>query len=677
MDSTRPRPLSIATARALSLALCASWILLGCGNGLDGAGATIGTGNGGTGGIGGSSSSSSSSGGPQQSYTIGGNTIGLSGSGLVLLNNGGDNLTITGNGGFTFSNREPSGGAYSVAVLTQPTNPTQTCTVQDGVGTVGTVNVASIIVSCTTNFYTVGGSVSGLIGSGLVVQTNGSNNFPVASNGNYTFSTLASGTPYTVTVMTQPTNPSQTCTVANDTGTIGAANVTNVAITCTTNQYTVSGTVSGLTGSGLVLQTNGGGNLPIASSGSYTFATLPSGSAYAVTVLTQPSAPAQWCMVSNGTGTITFADITNVTVTCRTTGKFVFVSNTFDNPNGGATLRGSLSAFTIDPNTGALTAVAGSSPLAAPNTHPEGIAVDPSGLYIYVTDNYNATVDTYSVNPGSGALAPFSSASTGTATNLPYSIAIDPAGAHVYVGSFDGPPSAIEAYDVNAGILASIVAAPAPPYAVGSPLGLAVDPNDQFVFATDTYNSALSVFSVGSGGTLTPVTGSPFPFQAGYPTNAAYAIAVYPSGGFFYVTDFAANTATAYSYAADGTLAELATPLAVGVKPESVAVDPSGRFLYVANTGDGTSAPGSVTALSIDAGTGQLNPVAIGTYPTGGGLTYSTVAVQVDPSGQFVYVANGDGATVSAFKINQITGALTAIGSPLATGSGSQGIAVE
>jgi len=39
------------------------------------------------------------------------------------------------------------------------------------VGTVGTVNVASVVVSCTTNFYTVGGSVAGLAGAGLVVST--------------------------------------------------------------------------------------------------------------------------------------------------------------------------------------------------------------------------------------------------------------------------------------------------------------------------------------------------------------------------------------------------------------------------------------------------------------------------------------------------------------------------
>src|SRR5689334_17280729 len=56
--------------------------------------------------------------------------------------------------------------------------------------------------------------------------------------------------------------------------------------------YTVGGTVSGLTGSGLVLQNGGGDNLAVAQNGPFTFATaLADGMAYDVSVLAQPSAP--------------------------------------------------------------------------------------------------------------------------------------------------------------------------------------------------------------------------------------------------------------------------------------------------------------------------------------------------------------------------------------------------
>ena len=74
--------------------------------------------------------------------------------------------------------------------------------------------------------------------------------------------------------------------------------------------------VSGLSGSGLVLQDNGGNNLPVAASGSFTFTTaVASGGAYAVTVLTQPSNPVQNCVVTNGSGNAS-ANVTNVQVTC-------------------------------------------------------------------------------------------------------------------------------------------------------------------------------------------------------------------------------------------------------------------------------------------------------------------------------------------------------------------------
>jgi formylglycine-generating enzyme required for sulfatase activity len=92
-----------------------------------------------------------------------------------------------------------------------------------------------------------------------------------------------------------------------------------VDITCTTNQYTVGGTVSGLLGTGLVLQNNGTDDLPIGANGSFTFTTtVASSSIYAVTVSTSPKGPLENCTVSNGTGTVTGTPIANVAVTCST-----------------------------------------------------------------------------------------------------------------------------------------------------------------------------------------------------------------------------------------------------------------------------------------------------------------------------------------------------------------------
>ena len=116
--------------------------------------------------------------------------------------------------------------------------------------------------------------------------------------------TIARGTAYTVTVQTQPTGPTQTCALANATGTI-AANVSNVTVTCTTNTYRVRGTLSGLSGGSALLRNNGGDDLTLSANGAFEFATaVPSGGAYAVTVQAQPLGPAQTCVVTQGSGNV-------------------------------------------------------------------------------------------------------------------------------------------------------------------------------------------------------------------------------------------------------------------------------------------------------------------------------------------------------------------------------------
>jgi hypothetical protein len=84
-----------------------------------------------------------------------------------------------------------------------------------------------------------------------------------------------------------------------------------------TPTYTVGGIVSGLGGSGLVLQNNGGDGLGVSVSGAFTFPTgLSSGAAYSVTVAVQPSTPTQNCVVTNGAGTVGGMNVTDVEVDC-------------------------------------------------------------------------------------------------------------------------------------------------------------------------------------------------------------------------------------------------------------------------------------------------------------------------------------------------------------------------
>lgn len=121
-----------------------------------------------------SSSSSSSSGSSASTYTIGGTVSGLRGLGLVLHNNGGDNLSISASSNFTFSTALASGSAYAVTVFAQPANPTQTCSVTNGSSTVATANVSNVIVNCVdATTMPRGLHTATLLPSGLVLITGG------------------------------------------------------------------------------------------------------------------------------------------------------------------------------------------------------------------------------------------------------------------------------------------------------------------------------------------------------------------------------------------------------------------------------------------------------------------------------------------------------------------------
>ncbi len=84
----------------------------------------------------------------EEPVTIGGTVTGLQGRGLVLQNNGGDDLPIDADGPFTFATTLEAGIRYNVTVLTNPTSPAQECVVENGSGTVPTENVTDVVVTC-------------------------------------------------------------------------------------------------------------------------------------------------------------------------------------------------------------------------------------------------------------------------------------------------------------------------------------------------------------------------------------------------------------------------------------------------------------------------------------------------------------------------------------------------
>lgn len=378
--------------------------------------------------------------------------------------------------------------------------------------------------------------------------------------------------------------------------------------------------------------------------------------------------------------------------------KFVFVGSS-DTPD--------VFAFAINPTTGALTTVAGS-PFANPGGSNYGITVDPSDRFVYVANASGNSLSAYTIDPTTGALTPINGSPFAAGTGAS-SVAVDPAGRFLYltgsndvfmfnIDSSSGAPALsrtirgrsspssialatgttpvaytpkfayvanngsnnVSAYtiDENTGAIAAITGSP---FSAGTaPWSVTTDPSGKFAFVANSGSNDISAYIINaSTGVLTPNTSSPF--QAG---TSPLSVAVDPSGRFAYVANSGSRNISAYTIdASTGALIPISgSPYSTGAKtkPNWVTVDPSGQFVYVANDAAGFGLDGSIFAYRIDAGTGALTSITGSPFATPGS---EPVAVTVDPSGKFAYMADASGQTVWAFDIGATTGALTQVGS--------------
>jgi 6-phosphogluconolactonase (cycloisomerase 2 family) len=415
-------------------------------------------------------------------------------------------------------------------------------------------------------------------------------------------------------------------------------------------QYSVGGIVTGVTGSGLVLQDNSGSDLAIDLNGGFVFGgRLGNDDAYSVTVKTQPSNPAQVCTVRLGSGTINKADVTNVLVSCTQTGRFAYVANRQSN---------NLSAYAIDSANGALLPIAGS-PFASTGTTPTALIVDPNGDFLYVANDASNNVSVYAIDASSGALT-----AVGFPTNAgtgPGALTVDPRDQFLYVANLSS--NDISAFQIANGVLTEV---PGSPFPVGSePAALQFDPNGNFLYVANFSGATVAVFALESTGALSTISGSPFGSGSG-----PLSIAIDPTNTFAYVANEAAATLSEFALnPATGALSAVAgSPIAVTTNPESLAIDPQGRYLYAANV----TAANQVASFSITPASGVLTPLstaAAGALP---------ISLTVDPSGQFVYATNYGSGDISAYMVDDASGALIpAPGSPFAAGTQPHAIAID
>ncbi|WP_253947372.1 beta-propeller fold lactonase family protein [Paraburkholderia xenovorans] len=587
------------------------------------------------------------------SFTVGGQVSGLSGGPLTLLLNGANALVVPANGAFRFST--PIASAYTVSVGNQPAG--LTCSVGQGTGVAATANITNLVVSCSANSYTVSANVSGLAGGAQVVlQNNGVDATTVSGNGNVTFAgRIAYNGSYNVSVATQPTG--QTCTVSNGSAGGVSANVTNVSVVCAIDTYTVSGSVTGLSGT-LVLQNNGADSTTIASNGSFAFATpVAYGGSYNVTVGTQPTN--QTCTVTNGSAGGVTANVSNVAVQCVVTSRPVYMYVPDYN-------NGQILGYTIDTVTGAQSTIPGS-PFAA-GAQNRWITVDASGTYAFVPSQNTNTLSVYGINHSTGALTqlPGSPYPVGVTPN---SVTVNPAGTLVFVPNANSNTVSVFSINRSTGALTPV---PGSPFATDSvPTKVAINPAGTFAFVADQNGTTISVYSIDAGtGALTPVAGSPFSNGGNQPMG----ITTDPSGTHVYATNAQGNVTGFSIDQSTGVLSAIAgSPFAMGYAYQAgasmnTAFNASGTLAFVA-----TGQDGAVLTYNVDATSGALTQITGDVDTVGGGAVFVTL----DPTGTLLFAANFIHITVGIKQINQTTGALTDIpGSPFGVGARPYDIAI-
>jgi len=450
----------------------------------------------------------------------------------------------------------------------------------------GTKGGSSGATSSPTSDYTVGGTASGILGGGLILQLNGGAGLQLAANGAFTFpDAIPTGSSYLVTIAAQPSDPPQTCVLDGATGAVASS----VIVTCTSAPIKFAY----------------GGN----HAGIYCFAVNAISSA--LVPLAEPQCDS---------GQL-------IAVAVDPAGPFVYATdNSGSPPAGSIASAGSVRMYQIDSATGQLVRLSAIGAEPPTPAGPISIAVDPTGHFVYV--GASDSVSAYAIDPTTGLLTALPRSPFAAAGGYLNELAIDPSGKFLYTANTTTNNVSALAIDATTG---SLTPMPGSPFAAGdAPIALAIDPASRFVFVANLHSSNVSAFTIDSAtGALSPAPGSPFtvPCPSGSLASAD-SLAVDASGAFLFVVNncgiaisYANNIDYIWGFAIDrntGALAALpGSPLFSQSDPEPPGpngpsdVTVRGNVLYVSN-GNGT-----VSLFAIDETTGGLtqmngSPIASG-----------------------------------------------------------------
>jgi 6-phosphogluconolactonase (cycloisomerase 2 family) len=295
---------------------------------------------------------------------------------------------------------------------------------------------------------------------------------------------------------------------------------------------------------------------------------------------------------------------------------------------------------------------------------------------LFVTTQGNLTLTSYGIALSSGSISGITAISTGT---NPSAIAVNPGLNTLFVSNAGG--NFVTSYTLNSD--GSLVVG-ANTDTGTNPMGLTVDPSGSFLFVANEGSSNISAFSI-SGTTLTPVDGSPFttiPAGTTVPTGPV-SVAIPPTGNYLYVANEFTNTISVFAYDASGALSPIGgSPYAacaapsVCIAPAAVAISQNGTFLFSANEGSN-----NVTSFALCVVASATCPTPNGTMTQVGtpvAAGQQPIAIAVEPNFNFVYVADYASNQVSQYGFAPGSGVLTLLSNPsISTGTSPVSIAIR
>ena len=295
-------------------------------------------------------------------------------------------------------------------------------------------------------------------------------------------------------------------------------------------------------------------------------------------------------------------------------GKFVYVANP-------GQLEDDISLFDVEAD-GSLTEVTPRTPIGPMASEPELLAMDPAGGYLYVMNTGSNNISVFSIDSSKGFLTQVANSPVEIGLS-PLNMQLTPSGNYLYVTTSGNPNGYIYAFSVSAGVLTPLPSTPTAPNPSSSdginPNGLAIDPKGAYLYAANTSSASISIFSIGSSGALSPVSGSPLADTY----TAPVSLILDPKGAYLYVANQGANNVGVYSISSTGLPTVLTSSTTTGAfvtetSPSFLVADPSGEYLFVGN--QGSSAAG-IQAFSVSGG----NLTVLYTYNVGN--TPSSIAV--------------------------------------------------